>query len=362
MPEIPYTAERFNAFPPTGKLLPGQVGVTASGSKTVSFAEVCAYAASVGDIGILGMQPPRPANELLWRRLMVRSSLTTHMGHFAKSSSYKRLDPSEKSAVSYFLGMAQCAAMADKVLGVRATVHVDSLIKLLGRRLPRRSRPDLIGFAAPPTSLNSPGRFLLEAKGRTHQFSVSTVESALEQLSNPPAVVQNLVGVNSVHAASLAYFEPLVRRGTPVWRSHLEDPPPDDQSPVSELSDSEFCGVVLIAQLLPIQRAIADIRAAGDGEQIEEQDGLTGAELPGTGAHIAIPTKLYTLLERIDGPLSDPAAREALASQVWEATRRDYSPDALLAAVEGEGEIATLGSGISYAELSVEQRTENRRS
>lgn len=346
MPDIPYTAERFNAFPPTAKLAKRAKGRTQVGSETVSKKHIAAFASSVGDTATLGGMR-RPWLELQWREAMARSSLTADRSHYKRSASYNRLDPSEKSAVSYFLGMTQCALMAERILHAGATVHVDSLLGLKGVRLPK-SRPDLIGYTSKPTSANTHGRFLLEAKGRTHGYSQGTVDSAMKQLRKPDATVQRLVSSNPIYAASLSYFAPVAPRGTPIWRSYLSDPPPPSNPTTDPVSDSEFCGLVLIAQLLPIQRAIADLSEMPDSQYFEEPEGFTGARLLHSSSRIAIPTHIYRELAEVKTPLKDPRQSEHVASKIWELNSAPPKSESLPLSSEQHHEVVTLGSGLTY--------------
>lgn len=311
---IPFRAEKFPQLP-LGK---GSSAKPTSGTKAgkvkISVADLLAYAASVGDASVLSGGPGRPALEIIWRQAMLESSLEVHSGHFKKSSSYTRLDASEKTAVSYFLGMVQAAVMADKLLGVPTVAHVDTVLNILNGRVPKKSRPDLIGYTA-RSFAHGAGRVLLEAKGRTHGYDQKAVTHALGQVKTPIPEVRRLLGSNGICAASMSYFAPSVKRGTAVWHSYLEDPPPKTSSP-SDIKDDEFRGIILIGQLLPIALAIRDLRELDFASN--EYDGRVGARLPTSESTISIPEPMYADLIAIDGPLSNPEIRERTARNIWE--------------------------------------------
>src|SRR5262245_4589045 len=57
----------------------------------------------------------------------------------------KKLDPTEKGAVSYFVGMTFCKLFADKLLDTPFVLHLDVFRSQLNPVLIGRSRPDLVG-------------------------------------------------------------------------------------------------------------------------------------------------------------------------------------------------------------------------
>src|SRR5260221_7068774 len=107
----------------------------------------------------------RPLIEMCWRAVMVLANLEPDpvSDRWRKSDSYLRLDPSEKSAVSYFLGLTQAKITCELLLGVPHLVHLDAVLAMRGMPL-RDSRPDLIGFD--PVSLAY--GIAVDAKGRTN--------------------------------------------------------------------------------------------------------------------------------------------------------------------------------------------------
>ena len=107
---------------------------------------------------------------------MAEASLEERGGYWHKSDAYSRLDPSEKSAVSYFLGMTQAKITCELLLGVPHLLHVDAALALIGRQT-RASRPDLIGFD-PTTAAYT---IAVEAKGRSNGWDEEAISKAKTQ-------------------------------------------------------------------------------------------------------------------------------------------------------------------------------------
>ena len=352
MPEISYDAHNFNALPPTSPAYSAPTQSSFCGNESFSMIELLAHACTVGDSSILHGGPARPQLELQWRQAMVESSLQSHNGRFARSDSYIRLDGSEKSAVSYFLGMVQGAAMSTRILGVDSLAHVDAVLKLLGRTIPRKARPDLIGYTK--TQGSQPiARILLEAKGRTDGYSQRPVDTALKQVKSPPSKVANLVGPNPIAIASMSYFSPNVRGGEPVWTSYLEDPPLDAPQ-VSTFDDAEFCGLVTISQLLPIAKAINQILETAKELVTSEFGSHITAHFPLTGMHIGLPARMYSILQKIDGPLTDKSQLHHITHDVWELTNSDNYLNELPELWDRNWASCTLPSGLTVSTLGQE--------
>ena len=111
---------------------------------------------------------------------------------------FKSLDPTEKGAVSYFLGMALCKLFAYELLHTPWLIHVDALRGLLPMGvLEGRSRPDLVGK-------DRTGNWLaFECKGR------SSVPRDLD-LAKAKKQADRLVRVDAepcdLHIGAITYF------------------------------------------------------------------------------------------------------------------------------------------------------------
>lgn len=316
MPKLKFEAKRFNAYPPTKKLTPKAKGKLKTGEENFTTSELVAHAMVVGDSSALSGGFDRPALQMVWRMAMVLDCLAEEQGFFVKSQSYLRLDPSEKSAISYFLGLVQCSMMAERILGAGSTVHVDVLLKIRGMALPPEKRPDLVGYrrrlsnGAPVPGWSASGQFLFEAKGRSGPRDKQVLKNAKNQLRNPPGHVLGLVGRRPITAASIAHFKAAsYRRGAPVgpemWSSYLEDPPPRRARRASEFTDEELAGLISLAQLLPVCLAMRDLERATTSSRLRKEEGLVCMKLP-YGEHIvAIREPLWRVVEKVDHLLVD---------------------------------------------------------
>ena len=156
-------------------------------------------------------------SDLVVREHMVYANLRQAHGHLEKSSLYGALDPTEKSGVSYFIGMMAARILAYRLLDVPFLFHV-SMIHVLGGTvsLKGKSQPDLVG-------LRSDGNWVVvEAKGRTAGYSSSAMKLAKTQTRQLRQINGNYP---SLRVAVQAYFGPRLR-----WA--LEDPEEfDDNAP-----------------------------------------------------------------------------------------------------------------------------------
>lgn len=117
-------------------------------SAEMRFGDACvAYrAATVGDPSLLRAPiPGRSLMELLYRISFARAMVRIDGGYWVKTDGYRQLDPSEKGAASYSLGMIQAAIAGSELLQCDFTVHVDAVLAILGRTA-AGSRPDLVGY------------------------------------------------------------------------------------------------------------------------------------------------------------------------------------------------------------------------
>lgn len=78
-----------------------------------------------------------------------------------RTSAAKTLDPTEKGAINYFLGLTVCKLFASRLLNTPWLLHLDVFRPLLNPVLTGRSRPDLVG------EMVGGGKWIsLECKGR----------------------------------------------------------------------------------------------------------------------------------------------------------------------------------------------------
>jgi len=159
------------------------------------------------------------AYEALFRWSLVRMALEQSgpaAHRLRRTMAAKTLDPSEKGAINYFLGLAICKLFADKLLQTPWLMHLDVFRPGLNAILAGRSRPDLVG------QLLTGGWIVLECKGRVSAPSGQVKIKAKEQ-------AERLTSVNSqsplFSVGGIAYFR------ADVLRFYWRDPPPDSSRP-----------------------------------------------------------------------------------------------------------------------------------
>jgi hypothetical protein len=108
MPYIAYEARNFAAA----------LAVPTAGRMPLPMPELVWGAMTVGALPISMGGLQRPVLEAGWRAAMVAANLDTDekSGSWVKAAAYRRLDGSEKSAVSYFLGMTQAKVTCARLL------------------------------------------------------------------------------------------------------------------------------------------------------------------------------------------------------------------------------------------------------
>ncbi|MFZ4105971.1 MAG: hypothetical protein ACOYK3_06175 [Flavobacterium sp.] len=122
--------------------------------------------------------------ELLYRASILVANIAQNGTTLVKSSAYEHLDPSEKSAVSYFLGLTFTKLLSAKLLNIPWLLHIDVYRDQFSRNGQAfgfgssRSRPDLIGLD------NKRGWTIMESKGRTNTMEARLLESAKNQTKN----------------------------------------------------------------------------------------------------------------------------------------------------------------------------------
>mgnify|MGYP007088122501 CR=1 FL=1 len=115
-------------------------------------------------------------SDLVVRSHTVYANLRGSSKYIEKSSLYAGLDPTEKSGVSYFMGMVAAKVLGARLLDTPWLFHV-SLIQALGGSvvLKAKSEPDLVGLR------RNRQWIVAEAKGRTWGYSASVMTAAKQQ-------------------------------------------------------------------------------------------------------------------------------------------------------------------------------------
>jgi hypothetical protein len=172
MLRIPYSALHF---PQTAN--PELIG---NHTLTVSWAELAWAAISVGraELAHVTQHGEFSMFEIVYRLAILYANLyEDDHGFIRKSSAYEGLDPSEKGAISYFLGMTLTKLVANRLLNVPWLMHLDVYRDRLAPITTGDSRPDLVGQNIYQEWI------VLESKGRTHGKDSVALERAKQQAS-----------------------------------------------------------------------------------------------------------------------------------------------------------------------------------
>lgn len=111
--------------------------------------------------------------DMVVRSHTVYANLRHSSGFMEKSSLYDALDPTEKGATSYFMGMLAAKILGARLLGVPWLFHLSMLNSLSGyATLSSNSEPDLVGLT------RNRDWVVAEAKGRTGGYSQSAMTKA----------------------------------------------------------------------------------------------------------------------------------------------------------------------------------------
>lgn len=204
MPVIPYRATSFSGT---------FAGVNGNGQIQITWAQLVWAAITVGkaagDEYAYGIYS---AVERLHRASMMRAYLLeAGSGRLLQTAPYLASDPSEKTSISFYLGMTLAKLFAEFLFDVPRMLHV----AVYGQNYQIAtaqggSRPDLIGLSA------NNDWFVFEAKGRSNGFEAEALQTAKDQ------AVQ-ITSVDSVapicRIASQSFFS------SDGLRFRMDDPP-----------------------------------------------------------------------------------------------------------------------------------------
>ncbi len=179
-------------------------GPTLSGAHdlSVTWSELVWAAITVGKPGLtyLFSHGIHSFSDMIVRSHTVYANLRQTNSHFEKSALYENLDPTEKGAASYFLGMMATKIVCSRLLDTPHVFHL-SMLKTLGGTavLNTKSQPDLIGR-------DHAGNWVVaEAKGRTNGYSAGAMSKAKLQTRQ----LRKINGTYpSLRVGIQAYFSP----------------------------------------------------------------------------------------------------------------------------------------------------------
>lgn len=263
MPTIPYRAANFSgAF---AQLNTNNTEISVAWAQLVWAAITAGKAA--GDEYAYGIYSTL---ERLHRASMIRAYLMqTASGHIVRTMPYRLSDPSEKTSISFYLGMTLAKLFAELLFDVPRMLHFAVYApnyQIVAA--PGESRPDLIGLS------NTGEWFVFEAKGRSNNFDPDALGTAKEQ-AEQIQLIDNLIPACSV--ACQAYF-------TSVLRFRMDDPPPrkSDRPRTIKISQADFRHAYdgPIRSVIELRGANATLSYANRrfrGARVEEADLWIGA-------------------------------------------------------------------------------------
>jgi hypothetical protein len=243
--------------------------------------------------------------EALFRWSLVRMALEQsgpRSSRLRRTTAAKTLDPTEKGAVSYFLGMTFCKLFAAKLLNTPWLLHLDVFRPALNPVLTGRSRPDLIGREQGSTRWHA-----FECKGRVSPPNAATKARAKTQ-------AQRLVSVKgascALHVGAVTYL-----RGDALnfyWR----DPPPENGRGI----DVPLSGHAWMHYYAPVFEAV---RATGSDVLHRGQDSLVSID--GADIKVGVHPVVWQYLVNQQWEGAHQAASEAAGAMVGDG----YQPDGL---------------------------------
>ncbi|MGC4102857.1 hypothetical protein [Ferruginibacter sp.] len=176
--EITYNSQNF----------PRHYGPSLRGSNRITFSpqELFWSAITVGRANVIDVisNGIYSEYEILYRSSIVAANIAQNGNNLIKSSAYQSLNPSEKSAVSYFLGLTFCKLLSHRLLNVPWLLHIDvyrSHFRATGQAFrfgSSRLRPDMIGLD------NRRRWVVMESKGRTNTFAPNLLAHGKSQTRN----------------------------------------------------------------------------------------------------------------------------------------------------------------------------------
>jgi hypothetical protein len=208
MLRIPYETE---AFPP-GTITNGTANLS------VSWDDILWAAVTVGrpNRQYVFRHGAASMYEAVFRWSLVRMALEQsgpRASRLRRTTAAKTLDPTEKGAINYFLGMTFCKLFAAKLLNTPWLLHLDVFRPTLNPVLTGRSRPDLVGREGRSTRWHA-----FECKGRISSPDATDKTKAKAQ-------AQRLISVNgtpcTLHVGAVTYLR------SDSLHFYWRDPPPD---------------------------------------------------------------------------------------------------------------------------------------
>jgi hypothetical protein len=240
--------------------------------------------------------------EAIFRLSLVRMALeqrSSKSKRLRRTDAFKELDPSERGAINYFLGLTMAKLVADKQLGAPYLLHLDVFGKQLKAVLKQRSRPDLVG------QTSSGDWIALESKGRSSAPNNSSKNKAKQQAQRITTIQGH---VPKYTVASFSFFD------GDALKIYWEDPKPKARDEIEVSFPASAWRLHYLPLLRLIQRNRAALRAMRDNGQLMA---VEGADIS-VGIHPSVLRRLIDLPETdprptTDHKIGDPFRRDGIA-------------------------------------------------
>ena len=288
--EIRYDAEGF----PTSINVPNGAGKLA-----VTWDDILWAAVTIGRPNLYYVFQHGRASifEAIFRLSLTRMALEQHdptTRDLRRTDAAKTLDPTEKGAVNYFLGMTFCKLFAARMLNTPWLLHLDVFRHQLHVTTSSRSRPDLVG-----REHGSSRWHVFECKGRIRAPDAAVKNKAKDQVQHATSVD----GVNcTLHVGTVTYFR------NDVLSFYWRDPTPREDKAI----DVELPPDAWRYYYGPVAEIM---RLASNDESTAEALGMRRLRDSDNGMHVSIDD-----LDVVIGVHSE--ILESLVSGKWEQARR----------------------------------------
>lgn len=270
MPQLTYYASNFPVS--YGPFLTGQH------SLAFTWADLLWAAISVGRAELLHLVRYGSFSyfEIVYRAAIIFANLCeTPNGTIRRSAAYEGLDPSEKGAISYFIGLTVTKLFTALRLDIPWLMHLDVYRRQLRPVLFGSNRPDLVGR-------NVAGDWIVvESKGRTHGYD----QRALDRAKVQAGQVRSISGTQpALRLAMLAHFH------NGLLECAVDDP--YDEGPQKTPIDLPLSGGDLLKgyyrPLLEWVREAPEIR-----REVVEQRSFRVADLPEIDVSVGLHESLF---------------------------------------------------------------------
>lgn len=275
MVTIPYVAENF----------PVRIGTPLfQGNHTLAtdWAEIIRSAVTVGRASWADVFPHAQYSiyEATYRILICAANLKQDgSGALLKTGAYNQLDPSEKGAISYFLGLTMAKLFSERLLKVRWLMHLDKYPNLGSILRKGKKRPDFVG-------LDAAGNWIVvEAKGRTGPASKALMSDAKEQCRNLRSIQSQYP---SLRMATAVCFKGAAAQVL------LEDPEDFDE-------DAEVLDLSRWQLITDYYRPIVDLLDGWGAPSIAEGESTYIANpFPDFGVTVGLDKRVYDVLKKTE--------------------------------------------------------------